>query len=59
MTKPKSQTLRKKLVDELKKAGNITSDEVAEAFLTVPRELFVPEALREAALTPSTSTKSM
>jgi protein-L-isoaspartate O-methyltransferase len=35
--------LRRRLVDELRVKGALTDDAVAEAFLAVPRERFIPE----------------
>ncbi len=37
---------RERLVSQLRKEGYIQTDEVQQAFLKVPREAFVPEALR-------------
>lgn len=42
--------MRRKLVAELRKAGSITTEEVAQAFIDVPRELFVPKTLKEGGL---------
>ena len=38
---------RKELVEKLKREGRIKTDEVKKAFLEVPREEFVPEAMRD------------
>jgi len=38
---------RKELVEELEREGRIKTDEVKKAFLEVPREEFVPEAMRD------------
>lgn len=46
----KSEALRRKLVAELRKAGSITTEAVAEALLDVPRELFVPTVFQERGL---------
>jgi protein-L-isoaspartate(D-aspartate) O-methyltransferase len=43
VARPSSRTLRRRLVDELTASGAIESDAVRQAFLDVPRELFVPE----------------
>lgn len=42
-----SSNLRRSLVDRLEKNGSIRSDKVKRAFLSVPREVFVPEIARE------------
>ena len=38
---------RKELVEKLERDGRIKTDEVKKAFLEVPREEFVPEAMRD------------
>ncbi len=40
--RPSSAALRRKLVEELEAAGNLTDPAVARAFLAVPRERFLP-----------------
>jgi len=40
-------TLRRKMVDSQIRTVDVTKLAVLEAFLTVPREQFVPEKLRE------------
>lgn len=45
-----SETLRARLVRELEKAGDIRTEAVRDAFLRVPRELFVPEVAKEQGL---------
>jgi len=42
-----SQRLRRELVDVLMRDGHLRSSHLAEAFIAVPRELFVPEASLE------------
>ena len=44
MTEPRAATLRRRLVGELEGRGVIRSEAVRAPFLSVPRELFVPEA---------------
>jgi protein-L-isoaspartate(D-aspartate) O-methyltransferase len=46
----RAATLRRRLVDELQQRGLIRSDAVRAAFLSVPRELFVPDAASGAGL---------
>jgi protein-L-isoaspartate(D-aspartate) O-methyltransferase len=41
--------MRKRLVEELVRAGYIRSDKVLKAFMRVPREIFVPEPYRDIA----------
>lgn len=43
MTSPQSVRLRTQLVGELERRGHIRSERLREAFLAVPRELFVPD----------------
>jgi hypothetical protein len=42
MPTPTAAALRRRLVDELRTAGAITTDAVAQAMLAVPREAFAP-----------------
>lgn len=49
MAGPGYEERRRNLVESLTRSGYIVSDRVREAFLNVPRELFVPDHLREKA----------
>ncbi|WXG41201.1 MAG: hypothetical protein WED07_10610 [Candidatus Freyarchaeum deiterrae] len=42
-------TEKKKLLENLKRTGFVTRENVMQAFLRVPREEFVPENLRDKA----------
>src|SRR5207302_8471580 len=42
----RSETLRRRLVAELRRPDGIASAHVREAFLSVPRELFIPEVVQ-------------
>ena len=42
MSNPASLALREQMVQALRRSGALTNDAVSRAFLTVPRELFVP-----------------
>ena len=42
----RSETLRRRLVAELQRPDGIASAHVREAFLSVPRELFIPEVVQ-------------
>ncbi|HEV2068383.1 MAG TPA: hypothetical protein VGR26_01165, partial [Acidimicrobiales bacterium] len=47
---PSARTLRRELVATLEKRGCIRSPAVRRAFLSVPRELFVPDIARREGL---------
>ncbi len=49
MTKDDFLTDKKKLLEELKRSGFVTRENVMRAFLRVPREDFVPQSLRDKA----------
>jgi methyltransferase of FxLD system len=47
---PSSERLRRRLVRELEQLGCLRSERVRDAFLTVPRELFIPEVAQREGL---------
>lgn len=49
MPKKNFLTEKKKLLEDLKRSGFVTRENVMQAFLKVPREEFVPQNLRDKA----------